>query len=292
MGIGGLGHDTELTQVAVGAGEGVGHVLQGLVGGIGGGAVDGNGQGLVAQRDGQAQLLALHGVGQAGDLGIVLRAVPAVLVVPVAGGVVANVQPVVVVNVAVEDAPVGVGLQGQGDGAAALHFPISVHIEQRTVAAAVVVAAGVVGSALQGEPLSAACCADRDPAETAQDHDSRKNQAQNFPSDFLHACFLLFYFCCIRSLTYALLYLIIDIATNQSKNPFNFCCFCDNGFIGAQTGKEAPPCPEGNAFPSPGRTSLSPKITTEKISSRFHTFRQSPIIRKTHRHIILPRKAI
>jgi hypothetical protein len=49
-------------------------------------------------------------------------------------------------------------------------------------------AVGIAGSTLQGEPLSAACCMDSDPAEAAQDHDCHKNQAQN-SSAFFHVLF-------------------------------------------------------------------------------------------------------
>ena len=176
----------------MGRGEGLSHVLQGLVGDVGGGAVDGNGQGLVAQGDGDAHLLALHGVGQTGDLRIALGAIPTVLVVPVAGGVVANVQPVAVIDVAVEDTPVGVGLQGHGDGASTDHVAVIVQVEQRTAAAGVVVATGVAGSALQDEPLSAAgSVGDDDAACAAQDQGRHKDQAQNLAGDFVHAFFLL-----------------------------------------------------------------------------------------------------
>ena len=194
VGVGGLGHDTELTQVAIGGGEALGHVLQGLVGGIGGGAVDGNGQSLIAQGDGDAQLLASHGIGQAGDLRIALGAIPAVLVVPLAGAVIANVQPVAVIDVAIEDTPVVVGLQGEGDGTSAHHVSVAVQIKDGTgTCVAVVVTTTTVGTAIDGEPFSAACCLDSDPACTAQDHNHSKNQAQN-AIDFLHvfSSFLIF----------------------------------------------------------------------------------------------------
>ena len=196
VGVGILCHDAELTQVAVGVGEGLGQGLQGLVGGVRGGAVDGNGQGLVTQGDGQAQLLAGHSIGQTGDLRIVLGAVDLVLVVPVAGGVVADVQPVVVVDVAVKDAPVLIGLQGHGDGASADHVSVAVQVEDGTACGvAVIVTAGAVRAAVDGEPFSAAGSVGDDDAACAAQHQGRnKDQGQNLASGFFHVCFPPSYF--------------------------------------------------------------------------------------------------
>jgi hypothetical protein len=47
----------------------------------------------------------------------------------VAGGVIANIQPVIVIDVAIENTPVVAGLQGEGDGTSAHHVLVPVQIE-------------------------------------------------------------------------------------------------------------------------------------------------------------------